>query len=110
MSASGRVPNASSARRAVPNRFVTSGNDAPFTRVKSSAGPPAGDHAPMDLGGFLVRIDRHVDHGEIAIAAELIEEGSEIGEGHALNRPKPKANGQWPMADGQRHGNRNGQR
>ena len=33
-------PERTLARRAVPNRFVTSGNDAPFTRVKSSAGPP----------------------------------------------------------------------
>ena len=30
ISRSGRVPNASSARRAVPNRFVTSGNAAPL--------------------------------------------------------------------------------
>ena len=41
MNASGRVPNASSARRAVPNRFVTSGKSAPFTFVNSNAGPPA---------------------------------------------------------------------
>ena len=41
MSCSGRVPKASSALRAVPNRFVASGKDAPVTFVKSSAGPPA---------------------------------------------------------------------
>ena len=34
-------PNARSARRAVPNRFVTSGKSAPFGFVKRSAGPPA---------------------------------------------------------------------
>ena len=41
ISCSGRSPNASSARRAVPNRLVTSGKSAPLTLVKSSAGPPA---------------------------------------------------------------------
>ena len=41
ISCSGRVPNASSARRAVPNRLVTSRNRDPLTFVKSSAGPPA---------------------------------------------------------------------
>ena len=41
MNASGRVPKASSARRAVPNRLVTSGKSAPFTFVNSNAGPPA---------------------------------------------------------------------
>ena len=79
MSASGRVPNASSARRAVPNRFVTSGNDAPFTRVKSSAGPAGRNHAAMDLGGLLVGVDGRVHDGQIAVAAELIEERAEIG-------------------------------
>ena len=41
ISRSGRSPNASSARRAVPNRLVTSRKSAPVTLVKSSAGPPA---------------------------------------------------------------------
>ena len=38
---SGRCPKASCARRAVPNRLVTSGKSAPRTLVNSSAGPPA---------------------------------------------------------------------
>ena len=41
ISCSGRVPNANSARRDVPNKFVTSGNDALVTFVNNSAGPPA---------------------------------------------------------------------
>ena len=41
ISRNGRSPNASSARRAVPNRLVASGNAEPRTFVNSSAGPPA---------------------------------------------------------------------
>ena len=37
----GRSPNASSARRAVPNRFVTRGKSASMTFENNSAGPPA---------------------------------------------------------------------
>ena len=42
--------------------------------------PAGGDHAAMDLGGFEVRIDRRADLDEIPIAAELIEERSQIAE------------------------------
>ena len=41
ISRSGRSPNAISARRAVPNRLVTSRNREPLTFVNRSAGPPA---------------------------------------------------------------------
>ena len=42
--------------------------------------PAGGDHAAMDLGGFEIRIDRRADLDELAIAAELIEERSQIAE------------------------------
>ena len=72
------MPNASSARRAVPNRFVTSGKSAPFTLVNSNAGPPAGDHAAMNLRRLEHRIDRRRDLDQVAIAPELIDERSQI--------------------------------
>jgi hypothetical protein len=43
-----------------------------------------GNHPPMDLRSFLVWIDRHVDVDHIAIAFEVCEERTEIGERHAL--------------------------
>ena len=44
---------------------------------------PAGrDDAAMDLRGLLVGIDGSVHDGQVAIAAELIDERSEIGERH----------------------------
>ena len=58
MNWSGRVPNASSARLAVPNRFVASGKSAPFTFVNSKAGPLRGDDAAMNLRRLEHRIDR----------------------------------------------------
>ena len=78
MNASGRVPNASSARRAVPNRLVTSGKSAPFTLVNSKRRPAGGDHAAMDLGGLEIRIDRRADLDELPIAPQLIDERSQI--------------------------------
>ena len=42
--------------------------------------PAGGDHAPMNLRGFEVGIDRRADFNELPIAAKLIEEGAEIAE------------------------------
>jgi hypothetical protein len=49
-------------------------------------GTTARDHAPVNLCGLLVRIHRHVDHGEIAVAAESIEKSSKVGERHLRYR------------------------
>jgi hypothetical protein len=40
----------------------------------------AGDHPPMNLRGFELRIDWRADFDELPIAAKLIEEGSQIAE------------------------------
>ena len=77
MNASGRVPNASSARRAVPNRLVTSGKSAPFTLVNSSAGPPAAITRRWISAASRLASTGARDLDEIAIAAELIEERSQ---------------------------------
>ena len=83
MSCSGRSPNASSARRAVPNRFVTSGNARAAHVGEEQRRPAGGDHAAVDLGGFEMRVDRRLDRDEVAIGAQPIQEGAEIGE-HAV--------------------------
>ena len=42
--------------------------------------PAGGNHAAMDLGGFLVGVDGSGDLDQVAIAPQTVEEGSEIGE------------------------------
>ena len=42
--------------------------------------PAGGDHAAVDLGGFLVGVDGSGDLDQIAVAAQAVEEGAEIGE------------------------------
>ena len=78
---SGRVPKAISARRAVPKRLVTSGKSRSRTLVKRRAGPAGRDHPPVDLRRFQLRVDRRLDGDEVAVAAELIEKGAEVGVG-----------------------------
>ena len=56
--------------------------------------PAGGDHAAMNLGGFEIRIDRRGDLDEIAVAAQLIEERSQVGE-HRL-----PAQDAWIVHDG----------
>ena len=75
----GRSPNASSARRAVPKRLVTSRKSDRATLVKISAGPAGGDDATVNLGGFEVGIDRRLHRDDVVVTAELVEEGAQIG-------------------------------
>jgi hypothetical protein len=47
---------------------------------------PGGDHATVDLSGLEVRVDIGLDDGEVAVAAELVEEGAQVGEGEVVHR------------------------
>jgi hypothetical protein len=53
---------------------------------EEQCGTTARNHAPVNLCRLLVRIHRHVDHGEIAVAAESIEKSSKVGERHLRYR------------------------
>ena len=79
---SGRSPNASSARRAVPNRLVTSRNGEPATLVNSSAGPPAAITRRWISATSSLRIDARVDGDHVAVAPKLVDERAEIGKAH----------------------------
>ena len=87
MSRSGRSPKASSARRAVPNRLVTSGKSAPVDVGEEQRRAAGGDDPAMNLGGLEVRVDRRRDLDEIVVAAQPIEKRAKIGKherGYAL--------------------------
>ncbi len=65
----GRSPKASSARRAVPNRLVTSGKSAPVTLRKTSAGPLAAI-TPMDLGRLEHQVDGRIDVDDVTVTLQ----------------------------------------
>ena len=79
MSRSGRSPNASSARRAVPNRFVTRRNSEPDVREQQRR-PAGGDDPAVDLGNLQMRIDRDIDRNDICVAAERLDERAKVRE------------------------------
>ena len=52
--------------------------------MKRSAGPPAGDHPAMDLGGLEVLVDGGVDQDQVPLAPKALEEGAQVRERGAL--------------------------
>ena len=44
------------------------------------------DHPTVDLGRLEIRVDRCVDHREIAGAPQLVDKGAEVGERRVTNR------------------------
>ena len=60
------------------------GLDALVMRLREDQrGPAGGDDAAVDLGGFEVGVDRHVDLDHIAAVAQQLEEDAEISWRHA---------------------------
>jgi hypothetical protein len=43
-------------------------------------GPARGDHPAVDLGGLEARVHGGLDHGQVAVAPELIEVRAQVGE------------------------------
>ena len=76
----GRRPKASSARRAVPNRLVTSGSSAPRTRVNSSAGPPAAiTRRWISAASSRASTSASTTHSSPSLP-ELVQERAQVGE------------------------------
>ena len=75
--------NMNRARSIVPNRLLTIGKRQPFTRVKSSAGPPAAHDAPLNLGHFQPRVDFGIDAHELAVALEIVDTFAKRAIAHA---------------------------
>ena len=82
-SACGRVPKASSARRAVPNRFVTSGNALPVDAGEEQRRSARGNHTAMDFGDLEIGVDGRGDDREVPVALQPVEELTKVGEAAA---------------------------
>ena len=82
----GRAARAACRRRARPAARCRRGSwrataSAPRTRVKSSAGPPAAIVRRWISAASSRAVDLRLDDGEVAVTAELVEEGAQVGEG-----------------------------
>ena len=100
MNSSGRVPKASSARRAEPNRLVTRGERRAGDVGEQQRRAARRDHPPVNLRRLQDRIDRRVDYREVAVTPELLDERAQVREPAGCNRHHSgSANAQNPRPD-----------